>query len=332
MRCFLRRFLIVAVLGYAVVCCIAGVFLAEITLHPGRRTLTSAGDAQAREMSGRHNAKIENATISANDGASLQAWLIRPHRGNGDVVILLHGLSDNRIGMIGYAELLVNHGFTVLLPDARAHGSSGGAIATYGLLESDDISRWYKWLDFHEHPNCIFGFGESMGAAQLLSALQPEPDFCAVAAESPFSTFREIAYDRVGQFFHTGPWLGRTLLFPIVEAAFAYARWHDHVDLAGISPLNAASSSRVPIFLIHGRQDSNIPVRHSRAIAAQNASLVLWEVPNADHCGAISVAPEEFENKLIAWFQRHTRVKTANLLSNPRFPSITASQLRIFHV
>jgi uncharacterized protein len=332
MRRFIRRFLIVTVLSYTALCCLAAVFLANITLHPGRRTLASADEAQAREMSGRHDAQIENAAVTARDGAFLQAWLIRPHRGNGDAAILLHGLSDNRIGMIGYAELLVNHGFTVLLPDARAHGSSGGTIATYGLLESDDISRWYKWLDFHEHPNCIFGFGESMSAAQLLAALSTEPDFCAVAAESSFSTFREIAYDRVGQFFHTGTWLGRTLLYPIVEAAFAYARWHDHVDLAGISPLNAASSSRVPIFLIHGRQDSNIPVRHSRAIAAQNAPLVLWEVPNADHCGAISVAPEEFENKLIAWFQRHTRVKTANLLSNPRFPSITASQLRIFHV
>jgi uncharacterized protein len=332
MRCFLRRFLIVAVLGYAAVCCIAGVFLAHATLHPGRRPLTAADEFRAHEMSNRHDAQIENAALSATDGALLQAWLIRPQRGNGDAVILLHGLSDNRTGMIGYAELLLNHGFTVLLPDARAHGASSGALATYGLLESDDISRWYKWLDFHEHPNCVFGFGESMGAAQLLAALSTEPDFCAVAAESSFSIFREIAYDRVGQFFHTGTWLGRTLLYPIVEAAFAYARWHDHVDLAGISPLNAASSSRVPIFLIHGRQDSNIPVRHSRAIAAQNASLVLWEVPNADHCGAISAAPEQFENKLIAWFQRHTRVKTADLSSNPRFPSITASQLRIFHV
>lgn len=146
---------------------IAGVFLAEITLHPGRRTLASADEAQAREMSDRHDAQIEDATISANDGASLRAWLIRPRSGNGDAVILLHGLSDNRIGMIGYAELLVNHGFTVLLPDARAHGASGGTIATYGLLESDDIRRWYGWLASHQHPACIFGFGESMGAAQL---------------------------------------------------------------------------------------------------------------------------------------------------------------------
>ena len=331
MRRILRRFLIVVILSYAALCCIAAIFLAEITLHPDRRTLTSADEAQAREMSNRHDAQMENATISANDGASLQAWLIRPHGGNGDAVILLHGLSDNRSGMIGYAELLVNHGFTVLLPDARAHGASGGLMATYRLLESEDIRRWFEWLDSHQHPACIFGFGESMGAAQLLSALQAEPDFCAVAAESPFSTFRAIAYDRIGQYFHTGPWLGRTILVPVVEA-FGYARWRHHVDLAEVSPLRAASTTQVPIFLIHGQKDSNIPVRHARAIAAQNPSLILWEVPGADHCGAVSVAPEEFENKLIAWFRSHTRVKSSNLMPNPRFPSIAPSQLRIFHV
>lgn len=63
------------------------------------------------------------------------------------VVILLHGLSDNRLGMIGYAELLLAHGFAVLMPDARAHGASGGDLATYGLLESDDIHEWFDWLD-----------------------------------------------------------------------------------------------------------------------------------------------------------------------------------------
>jgi pimeloyl-ACP methyl ester carboxylesterase len=99
-----------------------------------------------------------------------------------------------------------------------------------------------------------------------------------------------------------------------------------------VSPLRAAFSSQVPIFLIHGQQDGNIPARHSRTIAAHNPALVLWEVPGADHCGAVSVAPDEFENKLIAWFGRHPRVKTANLLSNLRFLSIAPPRLRIFHV
>ena len=43
-------------------------------------------------------------------------------------MLLLHGLGDNRVGMTAYAQLLITHGFIVLIPDARAHGTSGGPL------------------------------------------------------------------------------------------------------------------------------------------------------------------------------------------------------------
>src|SRR5260370_385048 len=176
--------------------CAAGVFVAEGTLHPGRRLLSDKDEMQAQEMAHRHDSVLANVAIPAGDGATLSAWSLRSHNSNGTAVILLHGLSDNRLGMIGYAEMFLNHRFSVLMPDARPHGASGGQLATYGLLESEDIHRWFNWLQQNQHADCIFGFAESMGAAQLLQSLQTEPHFCAVAAESPFSSFREIAYDR----------------------------------------------------------------------------------------------------------------------------------------
>jgi uncharacterized protein len=212
-----RRLLRLAVfffLGYLGLSFVAGVFVAEGTLHPGRRPLSANDEMQAQGMANSHDTELVNVGIPARDGVTLSAWSLRPRNSNGRAVILLHGLSDNRLGMIGYAELLLSHGFSILMPDARAHGASGGQLATYGLLESDDIQRWFDWLQQNQNPGCIFGFAESMGAAQLLQSLKTEPRFCAVAAESPFSTFREIAYDRVGQFFYTGPWLGRTFLRP----------------------------------------------------------------------------------------------------------------------
>jgi len=224
---------------------------------------------------------------------------------NGNAVILLHGLADNRVGMTGYAELLLGRGFSVLMPDARAHGTSGGKLATFGLLESEDIHRWLDWLEQNDHPECIFGLGESMGAALLLQSLRSETRFCAVAGESPFASFREIGYDRVGQFFHTGPWLGRTVLRPIIEFAFVYARWKYNLDFERVSPENAVAATKTPVFLIHGQADSNIPVRHSRLIAVRNPAVPLWEVPNTDHCGAIGTNPGEFSEKLIRWFDSH---------------------------
>lgn len=208
--------------------------------------------------------------------------------------------------MTGYAQLLLAHGYAVLMPDSRAHGESGGDVATYGIIERDDIRRWYEWLDQTAHPSCIYGLGESMGAAQLLQALAVEPHFCAVVAESSFSNFREIAYDRMGQRFGTGPWLGRTVLRPVVEIALLMARSKNHVDLTQASPEDVVANTHVPVLLIHGVVDSNIPLRHSLRLVAHNPQLTLWQVLGADHCGAISVAPKDFQQRVLAWFETHT--------------------------
>jgi fermentation-respiration switch protein FrsA (DUF1100 family) len=260
------------------------------------------------------DSQLESVQISASDYAPLRAWFIRARHGNGDSVILLHGLGDNRLGTVGYAQVLLHHGYSVLMPDARAHGVSGGIYATYGLLEGNDIGRWFQWLEANQRPHCIFGLGESMGAAQLLQSLQVEPSFCAVIAESSFSSFREIGYDRMGQQFHAGPWVGRTVLRPVVEIALVYVHWKYRLDLTGASPENSVAHTHVPVLLIHGQKDGNIPVRHSRRVKLMNAKVVLWEVPGADHCGAISTAREEFEQKILGWFAMHKHLRASAAL------------------
>jgi len=306
------RRILLAFLLYLTFCAVGGVYLADATLHLARRPLTDGDVAAMRQAARAPDAPLEDVAITARDGAVLRGWTLRPLRGNRDAVILLHGMGDNRLGMMGYAQLFLAHGFTVLMPDARAHGVSGGALATYGLLERNDIRRWFDFLSKHDAPRCIFGFGESMGAAELLQSLADTP-FCAVAAESSFATFREIAYDRMGQPFHLGPWMGRTLLRPLVETAFLRARWKYGLNMDRVSPADSVAATDIPVLLIHGELDSNIPVRHSRLIQARNSAARLWEVAGADHCGAITAAPEELERMLLGWLK--PRNGSAKLLS-----------------
>lgn len=296
------RRLLLAFLLYLAFSIVAGIYLADGTLHPPRRPITDEDVAAVRNSLHAVNADLTDVSITTPDGVRLEGWIIKPQLATGNAAVLLHGLGDNRLGMIGYAKLLLAHGYSVLLPDARAHGSSGGQLATYGLLERNDIHQWIDLLETQAHPQCIYGLGESMGAAELLQSLDTHPKLCAVAAESPFANFREIAYDRMGQPFHTGPWLGRTLLRPVVEVAFLRARWKYGLDMRRISPEQSVSHSSVPALLIHGQADGNIPVRHSRLIHARDPRTILWEVPNADHCGAFNAAPKEFEHRLLDWF------------------------------
>lgn len=305
------RWLILLLLLYGAFCMIGGISLADGALRPARRELTRTEAAVFSENMHTMGARVEDVSITTPDNAVLQAWLARPAHSNGDAALLLHGLGDNRLGMRGYAQLLLAHGYTVLLPDARAQGLSGGSLATYGLLERNDIRQWVDFLSVTVAPHCVYGMGESMGAAQLLQSLGTGTRFCAVVAESPFSNFREIAYDRMGQPFHLGPWMGRTVLRPLVEVAFLRARWKYNLDMQQVSPEDSIARAHVPVLLIHGEIDSNIPVRHSRRIHQRDPQTVLWEVPGADHCGAIVVAPKEFEQRVIRWMAQTSPVASA---------------------
>jgi dipeptidyl aminopeptidase/acylaminoacyl peptidase len=271
--------------------------------------LGTNAEAQAQAIAQRNNAELADVSIVAGDGVTLRGWSLRPSLGNGDAVILLHGHTDNRAGMLGNADLLLRHGYSVLLPDARAHGMSGGEMVTYGVKEAADVRLWFDWLRQSQAPRCIDDLGESMGAALVLQSLRTTPGFCAVVAESSFASFREASYDRLGEKLHAGAWAGRTLLRPVVEAGFLYARWKYGVDLGQASPENAVASSRVPVLLIHGLKDTNLPPRHSEEIQRQssfhNCVVDLWEPAEAGHCGAAGAEPEEYERRVIGWFQSH---------------------------
>ena len=302
----LRRLALTVLIAYVAFCIFAAITVSNAALHPPRRPVTDLDETFAREEATRLHAQITDATITTADALILRAWLIHPENTTGSAVLLLHGVADSRLGVTGQAELLLRHGYSVLMPDSRAHGISDSPLATYGLLERDDVHRWIAYLRASVHPRCVFGLGESMGAAQLLQSLTAENGFCAVVAESPFATFREIAYDRMGQYFGIGPWLGRTILRPVVELSFLYARLRYGLDTQQITPEDSAATSTVPILLVHGELDNNIPLRHCQRILARSAPrTVLWEVPGADHTASLAVAPEEFEQRVVVWFESH---------------------------
>src|SRR5258708_30598536 len=109
---------------YLGVCVVAGIYVADGTLHPARRPLTQEEETTMRQISDAVGAEMEDVSITTQDSVVLSAWIVQPRQRNGDAALLLHGLGDNRIGMTGYARLLLARRFAVLLPDARAHGSN----------------------------------------------------------------------------------------------------------------------------------------------------------------------------------------------------------------
>jgi uncharacterized protein len=71
-----------------------------------------------------------------------------------------------------------------------------------------------------------------------------------------------------------------------------------------VSVTAALGESAVPVLLIHGTADQNIPLRHAHAIARANPERVeLWTVPGAAHTGAWSAFPAEYETRVLRFLE-----------------------------
>lgn len=270
-------------------------------LHPMVRQLTQPWIQASARVLQAADAVPEDFVVRAPDGALLRGWKVRPARANGDWVLLFHGVSDNRTGMTGQAALLLRHGYGVVMMDSRAHGESGGNMATYGWLERQDTRAVVDALNSAEMPRHFFALGSSMGAAIALQSAAIEPRIAGVVAESSFSDLREVTYDYAG--LHWSPWLGKTLFRPGAWTVISTAQKEGDFSIDEVSPEKSVSARPFSVLLICDGSDRIIPCRHTRRIfKAASGSKELWEVPRAGHASAIGAEPAEYERRVITFF------------------------------
>src|SRR5260370_28162037 len=159
-------------------------------LHPLRRELTPGLIREAASVFSHIGAHREDFDVRAADGVLLRGWKVRSAKPNGNWVLVFHGVADNRAGVLGQAQLLLQAGYSVVMMDARAHGASNGPIATYGWLERNDSKAVVDALEAKEHPHHLFALGESMGAGIALQSAAVAPHIEAVDGYAPFATRR----------------------------------------------------------------------------------------------------------------------------------------------
>ncbi len=281
----------------------AGIFLCETTLHPYIKSSVSAAEDGSR---------ARPVSITASDDLKLRAWYRAPVTSNGACAVLLHGVSDTHLGVTGIADFLVDAGYGALMPDSRAHGASVPAAATYGLREVYDVDRWVDWLSGQSGCARTYGVGVSMGGAILLQSLAVEKRFSAVVADSPFAEFSSIAKYRVDQRIPLPAAAANLISGPVIFDAFLYGRLRYGIDLTRVSPLGAVKQANIPILLIHGTADDNIPIAESRRLLAANPREVrLWAVNGAGHAGSFGAEPEEYKRRVLEWFAHAQGVASA---------------------
>jgi alpha-beta hydrolase superfamily lysophospholipase len=218
-----------------------------------------------------------------------------------------------------HARILLQHGYGVVMMDSRAHGASGGEMATYGWLERKDTSGVIDELERTEHPKHLFELGISMGAGIALQAAGADQRIEAVAAEAPFANLQEAAYDYAG--LQRWPLLGKTLFAP-----GAWVLIYRGEKLAGfpaseVSPEKAVAGRAFPLLLICDGADVVLPCRHSEKILrAAKGPKQLWRVPGALHTGALGTATEQFRRRVMQFFDEQREKETGSATRAIRTP------------
>lgn len=243
------------------------------------------------------------------DAESERAWIADSH----EAILLLHGYSGSIApDLVEYGSFL-RATAGVLGLDFRGHGESADGPSTFGLLEVEDIAGALAWLGERGITRVAL-VGTSMGGISAIAAVAVLGDGSLAGADiDPDATRARIAPPRPRIVAVVADSVAPELEIPIAHRLsgplrrFTAARLFDGAaSLLGADP-RATEPSRViglvdplPVLLIHGEDDTTVPIAEGRRLAAlAGPATEHWVVPGAGHSGAHAVAGQDYERRVV---------------------------------
>lgn len=222
---------------------------------------------------------------TAGDGILLRGIFVAGQPGEKGVVMLLHGFRCSGLYMADYAEYYrQTYGYSVLLPDARAHGKSGGDYVGMGWLERLDGLLWLQRIIERVGEDAkIIVHGISMGGATAMmmcgEKLPPQVRF--VVEDCGYTSVRDELAWQLNTRYHVP-------LFPSLYAGNVVCRLVAGYGFWEASSVEQLEKATLPMLFIHGEKDAFVPYYMSalllEASAAPQKELV--SVPGARHLEA----------------------------------------------
>lgn len=274
---------------------------------------TEAGARWAAENKALSRAELDAAAASrADELSATEAWfnLMRPEFG----VVDLEG--EDRVRLVGHtlmaagdshrwlvyapgfggtwkSGLSIGHrfalaGYNLVLVDLRAQGESGGLVCGAGHLDRRDLVSWCSYVAAQDPQAQIVLMGSSMGGAAVLEAAG-EADLpaqvVAVVSDSAYADAWNEAIHVMGTMGANGKAMPA---HPVLDfARLSFRRQRGSYDFAKASAVKAVEHARVPLLLLHGDDDTSVPIYNATRIAkAAGGTCKVVTFPGSGHCSA----------------------------------------------
>jgi uncharacterized protein len=276
---FLALFLIVIVIV------LFSLFVFYISIKPEKWPVLYTPDS--------FNLRYENITFETTDGLRLKGWFV--HGSGNKTIIVMHGYPTNKADVLPFSMFLLKK-FNVLLFDFRSFGESEGTYTTAGYKEVKDLDAAVSFLKTRNDSEKIGALGFSLGAS--VAIMSSNPKIQAIVADSPYSNLNNMIESMYRHFF--------VFKHPFVYLTRLYSKIFFGVDTKDV---NAEEKIKHidNILIIHGKNDKQIPVKESYTLHNANNKAELWIVNNAGHGEIYAFNKEEYESRVLDFFEKHLK-------------------------
>jgi hypothetical protein len=235
-------------------------------------------------------AGFEPVSLHTPDGFTLRGWYHAPAFGR--VILLLAGNGGSRDAMLPDAELLARHGYGSLTLDYR---NCAGGRSSLGYWEADDLRLMAEFALAQPGVTRLGALGFSAGAAAVIRGAARLPEIQAVVAEG---NYYNLDYE-----IRNAPAVPLSLEWQIQNLVVLSYRGLVGVWPAEVNPAGGllALGSR-PVLLVFGENE----IANNRGYDQLGPdwwwSRQMWVVPGVGHGGYFQAWPEEYEGRIIQFF------------------------------
>lgn len=219
------------------------------------------------------------------------------------VIIFIHGIGGCKEHFLNLSKNLVEIGIESILIDSRAHGKSEGQFCTYGYKEKDDISSVIDFIKDKNDSIRIGIWGNSMGGAIAIQALENDNRIKFGIIESTFTNLESIVYDYQKSYTYG---LG---LRPFCNIALNEAGKIADFNPDLVSPINSVKRIEQPILIAHGKKDENIKFEYGKLLYEnlKSKSKKFLTVENGGHFDLSEKGGEEYKNAIIDFLKTYSK-------------------------
>lgn len=246
--------------------------------------------------------KSEPLNLKTNDAVELNGYWIKSELDTAKgIIILIHGIGGCKEHFLGLSKELSKKGIESIVFDERAHGKSGGQFCTYGFKEKRDISQIVDKIKA-QRPNLPIGiWGNSLGGAIAIQALELDERIEFGIIESTFTTLNTIVFDYKKRILKGIGWK--------VLSDFALKRAGEIAgfDPQKIRPIESIKHIEQSIFIAHGNADKNISYKYGQQLfdnlKTKDKQFILVE--GGGHFDLFDKGGIDYKNKIMDFIERN---------------------------